>query len=147
MVSRLQRRVSPVQLATLIAIRAFGLAFLACGDDDSSSSEKTGAGAMSSAERCIHSWNAAANAYQQATLAGAMSAAISLEGEFRVGTWPKSKRTVPVTHGFAIHPSGRAGVARRGLGVRDERRPVRGLASVRLEAGLTASVRRVTRLR
>jgi hypothetical protein len=61
-----------------------------------------GGGDAPTAASCADSWNADANANQQATLAGVVTVDVLLEGKFRIGTWPKSEQTVPVTTGFAL---------------------------------------------
>jgi hypothetical protein len=85
-------------LAAVAVSAAFGA--LGCGDD-----------ALSAGD-CVKSWNAKGNVHQQSTLAGAMAADISLDGDFRVGTWPSGERKVPVTDGFAARPSGDGVVAK-----------------------------------
>lgn len=82
---------------TGMALTAAVLAIAACG----------GGGAPTAAS-CAESWNADGNAGQQATLAGAVAADISFEGQFRVGTWPEAERTVAVTEGFAAKPGAKA---------------------------------------
>jgi hypothetical protein len=82
---------------TRIALVAAVLAIAACGGDDGPT-----------AATCAESWNADANADQQATLAGAVAADINFEGQFRVGTWPEAEQTVPVTKGFAARPGAEA---------------------------------------
>lgn len=102
--------------ASLLAAISCTCALLACGDDDDEKSDRGRAPAKSSVQRCVDSWNAAANQGHQSSLAGAV-AAVGLEaGEtFRVGTWTKAERRVPVwstRDAFADRPSGRAMVAR-----------------------------------
>lgn len=60
-----------------------------------------GGGETPTAASCAESWNAEANADQQATLAGVATVDVLLDGKFRIGTWPKSEQMVPVTKGFS----------------------------------------------
>jgi hypothetical protein len=90
------------RLAALTTVSVLALVLVACGSGESPT-----------AASCMKSWNAAANADQQATLAGTVSADISFDGEFRVGTWPKSDQKVPVSVGFSEKPSGET-VAQKG---------------------------------
>ena len=89
-----------MRLATLIGVISFGCALAACGGDDE----------VSAAQGCVDSWNRAANEGHQASLAGAVSAVGLPPDAFRVGTWPKSERTVPVHSPKAAFadPDGRA---------------------------------------
>jgi hypothetical protein len=65
-----------------------------CGDDDDDSADEQAASAASSAQTCVDSWNAEANADYQTALAGFVSATGGDPEKFRVGTWPESERTV-----------------------------------------------------
>lgn len=87
---------------TGIALVVAVLVIAACGGGD----EPTAAS-------CADSWNADGNTDQQATLAGVVTVDVLLDGKFRVGTWPKSEQTVPVTTGFA-EEKGREAVVSKG---------------------------------
>jgi hypothetical protein len=60
-----------------------------------------GGGDAPTAASCADSWNADANAKQQATLAGVAAVDILVGDKYRVGTWPKSQQKVSVTEGFS----------------------------------------------
>jgi hypothetical protein len=68
---------------------ALGVA--ACGGGDKSPT----------AASCAESWNAEANATQQATLAGVAAVDVLVGDKYRVGTWPKGEQKVSVTEGFS----------------------------------------------
>lgn len=78
---------------TRIALVAAVLGIAACGGGDTPT-----------AASCTKSWNADANATQQATLAGVRAVDVLVADNFRVGTWPKDERKVSVTEGFAATP-------------------------------------------
>ena len=71
-----------------------------------------GGGETPTAASCAESWNADANADQQATLAGVVTGDVLVEGKFRLGTWPNAKQTVPASNGFGKKPLGNAVVAK-----------------------------------
>jgi hypothetical protein len=71
-----------------------------------------GGGDASTAASCAESWNADANASQQATLAGTMAVDAGFEGQFRVGTWPKGEQTVSTRKGFAATDGAKAVVGK-----------------------------------
>ena len=81
------------RLGVLTAVTALAFALAACGGSKSPT-----------AASCAKSWNADANADQQAVLLAARGSDIILDGKFRVGTWPKSDENVPVAKGFASGP-------------------------------------------
>jgi hypothetical protein len=93
------------RLVTPVATVALTAALAACGREDAPT-----------AQSCVDRWNAETNTGYQATLAGAISASVSLDGAFRVGTWPKGEETVPFLSdkdSFSDGPaSGRASVAK-----------------------------------
>jgi hypothetical protein len=91
------------RLAALTTASLLTLGLVACGGDDSQT-----------AASCAESWNADANAKQQATLVGARSVDAILDGKFRIGTWPKSEAKVPVSDSFTLDPSGEATVQKNG---------------------------------
>jgi hypothetical protein len=78
----------------------------ACGGDDNN------AAAAATAESCAKSWNAGANADQQATLAGTMVVDAGFEGQVRVGTWPKDKQNVATRKSFALKDGAKAVVSK-----------------------------------
>ena len=84
------------RLVAVTTASSLALGVVACG------------GETPTAASCADSWNADANADQQPTLAGALAADISLNGQFRVGMWSSAEQTVPVTDGFAEKPSAEA---------------------------------------
>jgi hypothetical protein len=84
---------------TRIALVAAVLGIAACGGDDTPT-----------AASCTKSWNADANATQQATLAGVRVVDILVADNFRVGTWPKGEQKVSVTEGFGDTDKGRDAV-------------------------------------
>lgn len=85
---------------TGIALVVVALVVAACGGGD---------GAPTAAS-CTKSWNADANATQQATLAGVRAVDVLVGGNYRIGTWPKGERKVSVTEGFADTAKGRDAV-------------------------------------
>jgi len=89
-----------MRLASLLVVISLGCAVAACGGDNEESA----------AQRCNDSWNADANQGHQASLAGAVSAVELPPDAFRVGTWPKAQRAVPVHSPKAAFagPDGRA---------------------------------------
>jgi hypothetical protein len=87
---------------TAIALAVAVLGIAACGGSDAPT-----------AASCAKSWNADANAQQQATLAGVAAVDILVGDKFRVGTWPKSEQTVSVTEGFSDTPTGRDAVVNK----------------------------------
>ena len=84
---------------TGIALAVAVLGIAACGGSETPT-----------ATSCAESWNADANAKQQATLVGAQSVDALLAGKFRIGTWPKTDQNVPVANGFTLDPSGKTTV-------------------------------------
>jgi hypothetical protein len=81
---------------TRIALVAAVLGLAACGGGDTPD-----------AASCTKSWNSAANATQQSTLAGVRVVDVLVADNFRVGTWPKGERKVTVTKGFSDRAHGR----------------------------------------
>jgi hypothetical protein len=75
---------------TGIALVASIAAIAACGGDDAPT-----------AASCAESWNANANAKQQATLVGVRAVDVLVGDRYRVGTWPNGEQTVSVTEGFS----------------------------------------------
>lgn len=106
------------RLITALVVSAFAMNITACGggdDDDKKAApaKKVPAAAKpASADSCAKSWNANANADQQATLAGTMAVDAGFEGQFRVGTWPKGEQTVPTRKGFAAKDGAKAVVGK-----------------------------------
>jgi hypothetical protein len=84
---------------TGIALVAAVLGIAACGG-----------GETPTASSCAESWNADANAKQQATLAGVAAVDILVGDTFRIGTWPKGEQNVSVTEGFGDSAHGRPAV-------------------------------------
>ena len=84
---------------TRIALVAAVLGIAACGGDDTPT-----------AASCTKSWNADANATQQATLAGVGATDILVGDRYRIGTWPKGEQKVSVTDGFGDTDTGHAAV-------------------------------------
>lgn len=81
-----------------VVLTVSSLAGVGCGDDDDDSSDQpeTTASSSSPAQTCIDSWNAEANQAHQTSVAGIVTGAGIPPDELRMGTWPKSERTVPV---------------------------------------------------
>ena len=88
---------------TGIPLVAAVLVIAACGGSDAPT-----------AASCAKSWNADANATQQATLAGVMHVDVLLNNKFRVGTWPSGDQKVSVTEGFSEVRKGRDAVVNKG---------------------------------
>jgi hypothetical protein len=84
---------------TGLALAVAVVAIAACGGSDAPT-----------AASCADSWNADANAKQQATLAGVAAVDILVGDEYRVGTWPKGEQKVSVTEGFGAEEGGRPAV-------------------------------------
>jgi len=84
---------------TRIALVVVALVIAACGGDETPT-----------AASCTQSWNADANATQQATLAGVRAVDVLVADNFRVGTWPKGEQKVSVTEGFSDTDKGRDAV-------------------------------------
>ena len=84
---------------TGIALAVAVLGIAACGGSDAPT-----------AASCAKSWNDAANATQQATLAGVRAVDILVADNFRVGTWPKGEQKVSVTEGFGDTSTGHPAV-------------------------------------
>lgn len=96
--------------ASLVAL-ALSVLAAGCGGDDDDQDGKAG----SSPQSCVDKWNAKANGDYQTALAGIISASGADPAQIRVGTWPKSERTVNYrsakdafgsTSGKATVPSG-----------------------------------------
>jgi hypothetical protein len=102
------------RLITALVLSAVTMNVTACGgNDDKAAPAKKAAAKSATAESCANSWNANANADQQATLAGTYVVDAAFEGRLRVGTWPKGAQTVGTRKGFATADSAKA-VVRKG---------------------------------
>jgi hypothetical protein len=88
---------------TGIALVAAVLVIAACGGGDAPT-----------AASCADSWNADANATQQATLAGVAAVDVLLDGKYRVGTWSRGDQKLIVTEGFSDVKKGRDAVVNKG---------------------------------
>lgn len=88
---------------TGVALVAAVLVIAACGGGDAPT-----------AASCAESWNADANARQQATLAGVRAVDVLLDGNYRVGTWPRGDQKVTVTEGFSVVKKGHGAVVNKG---------------------------------
>jgi hypothetical protein len=107
--------ISPHGLITALVVGAVAMSITACGGDDDKTApakKATAAAKPATAEGCAQSWNANANADQQATLAGTMAVDAGFEGQFRVGTWPKGEQRVPTRKGFATKDGAKAVVGK-----------------------------------
>ena len=107
--------ISPHGLITALVVGAIAASVTACGGDDNNAAaakKPTAAARPATAEGCAKSWNAVANADQQATLAGTMVVDAGFEGQLRVGTWPKDKQNVATRKGFALKDGAKAVVSK-----------------------------------
>src|SRR3954467_2685993 len=103
MTNQIDRRITMtyarIRLVAVTAAALLGVAIAGCGDE-----------ANPTAASCAESWNADANATQQATLAGVVTVNVLVGDKFRVGTWPKSEQKVSVTEGVTEEKRGRPAV-------------------------------------
>jgi hypothetical protein len=104
------------RLTAALVVSAFAMSITACGggDDENAAPAKkaTAAAKPATADGCAKSWNANANADQQATLAGTMVVDAGFEGQLRVGTWPKGTQSVATRKGFAMKDGAKAVVGK-----------------------------------
>jgi len=104
------------RLITALVVSAAAIGITACGggNDKNAAPAKQAAAAAkpASADSGLKSWNANANADQQATLAGTMVVDAGFEGQLRVGTWPKGTQSVATRKGFALKDGARAVVSK-----------------------------------
>jgi hypothetical protein len=104
------------RLISALVLSALAMSITACGGDDNEKAapakKATAAAKPATADSCAKSWNADANADQQATLAGTYVVDAAFEGQLRVGTWPKGAQSVGTRKGFGLTDSAKAVVSK-----------------------------------